>query len=277
MVKAKDTKCIAWVCGTLLLGGASPAWSDQAAVKSPSSARTQSAAGADGAPQNVSSAPESLGAKPRSGRKSKTKKAKPRAVTHDGWRIDQAHSKVEFEVGHLGEHFPVSGRFREIRLRGARVDRGDITRSSIDIVVPLQGLTTDHAKRDKHLLSRDFFDAESYPTMAFRSTSVAKGARGTLKVCGKLTIRGTSKKQCFVGPWKELAYPNGKRGIAFAAKGSLGRLDFKIGSGFMASFIAKNVSFRIVLKLIQTSDSAAAGASERDGARGNKTKARSSG
>ncbi len=258
-MKRKGMERVVWVFATLLFVGASSAWSAQIAVKSPSSS------GANGASGNVSSPSKPLGATPPSS----GVKQKKLPAGANRWRIDQAHSKVEFEVGHLGELFPVSGRFREIQLREVRYNRSDITKSSIHVVIPMQGLTTDHAKRDKHLLGRDFFDAEHHPTIRFRSASITKiPKKGTLKVCGKLTIRGTSKKQCFTGPWQEVAYPNGKRGIAFAAKGSLKRLDFKVGSGFMAKVIDKKVSFRLVLKLIENLDSEAAGAVKRGDARG---------
>ena len=102
-------------------------------------------------------------------------------------------AKVEFAGSKVtGSH---DGGFKEftgeINLIDARVEQ-----SSINIEIPLASMWTDNDKLTEHLLSPDFFDAESHPTASFISTSVSKTAAG-YDVTGNLEMRGVSKSVTF--------------------------------------------------------------------------------
>src|SRR5690606_31982101 len=86
---------------------------------------------------------------------------------------------------------------------------------------------TREAQRDAHLRSADFFDAEKFPTIKFRSTSVTRTGDNTYKVTGDLTIRDVTKPITldveFTGQGKD---PWGNQRIGLSAKGSINRKDF---------------------------------------------------
>jgi polyisoprenoid-binding protein YceI len=72
-------------------------------------------------------------------------------------------------------------------------DPPDLTHMSVEAQIEVKNLTTGHAQRDEHLLSPDYFDAEKYPKILFKSMRVEAigGNRG--RVTGDLTIRGIKK------------------------------------------------------------------------------------
>jgi polyisoprenoid-binding protein YceI len=112
-------------------------------------------------------------------------------VARAGWEFDTAHTEIRFKVKHLMVS-SVNGSFG--RFTGTvDYDEKDVTKSKVDVSIDASSISTGIEKRDTHLKSADFLDAEKFPTLAFRSTKVAKGPRGTLKVYGELTIRGVTK------------------------------------------------------------------------------------
>ena len=65
--------------------------------------------------------------------------------------------------------------------------------SSVDVTIDARSIHTSQEQRDEHLRSADFFDAEHYPTLTFKSTKVALKGDDHWTVTGDLTIRGTTK------------------------------------------------------------------------------------
>lgn len=89
--------------------------------------------------------------------------------------LDPAHSLIGFAVRHLEINL-VSGRFKDFT--GAiNYDERDVTKSTVAFNAKISSIDTEVAARDKHLLSADFFDAEKYPEMSFKSTKVEKKER----------------------------------------------------------------------------------------------------
>lgn len=112
----------------------------------------------------------------------------------DTYKIDPSHSEVGFKVRHFLSKTP--GRFA--KFQGIiQIDEKDITRSSVEVSIDTASVNTDNDSRDKHLRSADFFDAEKFPAMTFRSTSVREVAKGKLEVTGDLTLRGVTKRITF--------------------------------------------------------------------------------
>jgi polyisoprenoid-binding protein YceI len=107
-------------------------------------------------------------------------------ITTTRWRIDPAHSSVEFRVKNFWGMATVKGGFS--RYHGT-LDLG--ADPAIELTVEAGSVDTEHEKRDKHLRSLDFFDAETHPYVRFVSESaVLDGER--LIVRGRLHARGTS-------------------------------------------------------------------------------------
>jgi polyisoprenoid-binding protein YceI len=111
----------------------------------------------------------------------------PRAELASGtWRLDPARSSVEFHVPHFWGLITVKGHFE--RYDGTL----DLqSQPAVELTIEADSLDTGNRKRDQHLRSADFFDAESHPQVRFVSeTAVLNG--DTLKVSGRLHAAGKS-------------------------------------------------------------------------------------
>jgi polyisoprenoid-binding protein YceI len=106
------------------------------------------------------------------------------------WTIDTAHSSVEFVVRHL-MMAKVRGAFGEFR---GSIDIGASPEaSSVEVEIQVASVSTRDEQRDGHLTSADFFDAERFPTISFRSTGVRPQGGDRYAVDGDLTVRGVTK------------------------------------------------------------------------------------
>src|SRR5262249_24745753 len=83
-------------------------------------------------------------------------------------------------------------------------------------------------QRDGHLKSEDFFHAEKFPTLTFKSSNVKKRGEGELAVEGDLTIRGITRKVVFAveGPTLPAKDPWGNTRMAVSATTKINRKDF---------------------------------------------------
>ncbi len=112
--------------------------------------------------------------------------------TRTTWKIDAAHSLVEFAVKHLMIS-TVKGRFGDVE--GTIVAGDDsFSDAAVDIRIGVASIDTRQPDRDAHLRSADFFDVDRFPTMRFRSTRVERTGGNTLRVVGRLTIRDVTKE-----------------------------------------------------------------------------------
>ena len=116
----------------------------------------------------------------------------PSAAGTTTWNIDNSHTLVEFSVRHLMIS-TVKGRFGEVSGK-VIANEADPTQSQIDVTINVASIDTREAQRDAHLRSADFFDAENFPALTFRSTRIEKASGDDLKVTGDLTIRGTTRE-----------------------------------------------------------------------------------
>jgi polyisoprenoid-binding protein YceI len=105
------------------------------------------------------------------------------------WTIDKAHSRVGFNVTHMGVS-EVEGKFNEFD--GTVVAKSDdFNGAVIEFTSKTASIDTDNEKRDGHLKSPDFFEAEKYPETKFKGTLVKDGGKYKLK--GDLTMHGVTK------------------------------------------------------------------------------------
>jgi polyisoprenoid-binding protein YceI len=109
------------------------------------------------------------------------------------WKIDPAHTTVEFAVKHM-MFTTVRGRFKDVA-GTIVVDEAHPERSAVEVEIGAASIDTGVADRDAHLRSADFLDAETYPTLTFKSKRI-EGAHARegdrFRVVGDLTIRGTT-------------------------------------------------------------------------------------
>jgi polyisoprenoid-binding protein YceI len=102
------------------------------------------------------------------------------------WHLDPERSSVEFRVGNFWGLATVQGHFDEYR---GQFDLG--AEPAIELTIDAASLDTGNAKRDEHLRSADFFDADNHPRVQFLSQSVQLQG-DTLKVRGELSARDRS-------------------------------------------------------------------------------------
>jgi polyisoprenoid-binding protein YceI len=140
------------------------------------------------------------------------------------WTIDISHSHVGFNVRHMvvstvrGEFGKFSGTLN--------FDETNPANSSVEAEVETASISTRDANRDNHLRSADFFDAEKYPTITFKSTSVAK-AGDDYKVTGDLTLHGVTKSVTFTVEYSGIIKdPYGLQRTGFSAKSKINRKDY---------------------------------------------------
>jgi polyisoprenoid-binding protein YceI len=109
----------------------------------------------------------------------------------DKYAIDASHTSTDFSVKHM-VITNVKGGFADIS-GVIMYDENDVAKSSVDVTIKTASINTNNEKRDDHLRSADFFDAEKHPDITFKSKSVSKTDEGMIMV-GTLTIKGTSKE-----------------------------------------------------------------------------------
>src|SRR3954452_18226771 len=107
------------------------------------------------------------------------------------WNIDIAHSGVHFAIRHMVVS-KVRGQFTKYA-GTIRLDGEEMTRAVIDVAIDVASIDTQVPDRDAHLRSPDFFDAETFPEMRFRSKHIEKLDDVRMRVVGDLTIRGETR------------------------------------------------------------------------------------
>jgi polyisoprenoid-binding protein YceI len=142
------------------------------------------------------------------------------------WNLDPAHSVAEFKVKHMMIS-NVKGSFSG--MTGVLTEHAtDATLSSVEASIPVATITTGDAQRDGHLKSAEFFDAETFPAMSFKSTAVTRKGDGEYSVTGDLTLHGITRPVTFAveGPSAPGKDPWGNTRIGLAATTKINRKDF---------------------------------------------------
>lgn len=107
------------------------------------------------------------------------------------WKLDPAHSSVEFTARHLMVT-KVRGRFRLFD-GTITIDGDDITNSKAEGVIDASSIDTNQSDRDAHLKSPDFLDVERWPEMRFSTTSLERIDEHNWVAKGDLTVRDVTR------------------------------------------------------------------------------------
>jgi polyisoprenoid-binding protein YceI len=107
------------------------------------------------------------------------------------WNVDASHTEVNFSVKHF--FTPVTGTFKSYDIE-LTFDPAAPQNSSVIVTIDVASIDTKNERRDNHLRSADFFDAENHPQMMFRSTNVRSAGADQLIARGDLTIKGITKE-----------------------------------------------------------------------------------
>lgn len=107
------------------------------------------------------------------------------------YTIDPTHTDVLAQWSHFGFSNPTA-HFGQAE--GTLVyDAADVSKSTVQVTLPLAGLNSFTAKFDEHLKSADFFDAAKFPAATFKSTKVESAGTNNLTVTGDLTVKDITK------------------------------------------------------------------------------------
>ena len=130
----------------------------------------------------------------------------------DNFAVDNAHSSVIFGISHFGYSYTY-GRFSQIR-GNFSWDNANPAASRFVVAIDTASIDTNDAKRDDHLRSADFFNANQFPQIIFQSTSVRpaqQNPNGNMyDVIGNLTMHGVTKQVTL--PMKKMGEGNGPYG-----------------------------------------------------------------
>lgn len=159
------------------------------------------------------------------------------------YKIDANHTDVVASWSHFGFSNPIA-HFGKVD-GSITYDPANVGASKVEVTIPLSGLNSHVGDFDDHLRSADFFDAEKFPNITFKSTSVKAAGKGKLKVTGDLTIKGVTKPVVLdVTINKTGVQPMANREAAgFSATATVKRTDFGLG------LYAPNVSDQVKLSI----------------------------
>ena len=111
------------------------------------------------------------------------------AFAQTTWSIDKSHSKVGFSVVHMAVT-DVEGKFNDFE--GAVVSKSeDFNGAEVNFTAKTASIDTDNERRDGHLKSADFLDAEKFPEIKFKGNLAKDGGKYKLK--GDFTMKGVTK------------------------------------------------------------------------------------
>ncbi len=153
------------------------------------------------------------------------------------------HAFVDFKISHLGYSF-IHGTFKDWSGKFS-FDAAKPEASKIDVELKTASLFTNHAERDKHIMSKDFLDTGKYPEAKFVSTAVKSTGEKTADVTGDLTLHGVTKpiviKATFNGEGKD---PWGGYRAGFNGTSTLNLNDFGIkGPGPTSQTLDLDITF----------------------------------
>jgi polyisoprenoid-binding protein YceI len=158
------------------------------------------------------------------------------------WSVDKGHSRLGFNVTHMNIS-ETSGSFKitEAKITSAKPDFSDAV---IELTADVKSIDTDNEQRDGHLKSADFFDAEKFPTLTFKSTSFKKVADKKYKVSGNLTLKGVTKPVVLdVVLGGTTTNPMSKKDVVgFKITGAIKRSDFGVAAGMPTAMLGDVVT-----------------------------------
>lgn len=141
------------------------------------------------------------------------------------WKVDTSHSEIQFKVKHLVIS-TVTGQFESFDA-SLEAENDTFEGAEISFSADIDSINTKNADRDGHLKSDDFFNAEKFPQMTFKSTSFEKVGEGVFKLTGNLTIRDITKEVTLdVDHGGVVVDPYGQTKAGFELTGSINRKEF---------------------------------------------------
>jgi polyisoprenoid-binding protein YceI len=170
------------------------------------------------------------------------------------WNIDLSHSTAEFSVRHM-MITNVKGRFGTFE-GTVEYDPAHPELSKFEATLDAASIDTREEKRDAHLRSADFFDAEHHPKLTFKSREVTKTEDGFTAV-GDLTIRGITKPITLEieGPTEPSKDPWGNTRVGASAHAKINRKDWGLNYNAVLEaggvLVGETVKITLEVSLVQ--------------------------
>lgn len=157
------------------------------------------------------------------------------------WTLDKSHAKLGFSVSHMMVS-DVEGSFKKFDAT-VKSTKEDFSDASVELSAETNSVDTDNDQRDAHVKNADFLDAEKYPTLTFKSTSVKKVADKKYKVKGNLTLHGVTKPVELNATANTGVNPMNKKTISgWKVSGIIKRSDFGIGAKVPSAVVGDEVT-----------------------------------
>ncbi|TVR28868.1 MAG: polyisoprenoid-binding protein [Balneolaceae bacterium] len=170
------------------------------------------------------------------------------------WQVDKSHSAINFTINHF--FTPVDGSFDEYSA-DVKFDPADLENSSINVEIQVASVNTRNERRDGHLKTDDFFNAENYPSITFVSERITQDGENNFIAHGQITIRDVTKE--FNLPFELLGVMDhpmreNSKVAGIVASAELMRNDFGVGTGdWRATAVVGNkVNIQLNLELLAT-------------------------
>jgi polyisoprenoid-binding protein YceI len=170
------------------------------------------------------------------------------------WHIDLSHSHIQFSVRHMMIS-KVRGRFEQFS-GNVELDEQNPVNSRVEVQIEAASIDTKSADRDKHLRSPDFFDAEQFPYLTFKSKRVEQIDATHGRIIGDLTIRDVTREVVLDAEYAGQAKsPWGTTSAGFSAETKINRkewgLNWNVALETGGWLVSDEITISIELELVQ--------------------------
>jgi polyisoprenoid-binding protein YceI len=143
------------------------------------------------------------------------------------WKLDTAHSTITFSIKHMVIS-SVTGYFKHFYIT-FNSTKEDFSDASVQGKIKVASINTDNEARDNHLKTDDFFNAEKFPDITFKSEKFEKVGENKYKIFGDLTIRDVTKKVVFDADYNgAIKTPWGNMMSSWTAVLKIDRFDYNL-------------------------------------------------
>ena len=166
------------------------------------------------------------------------------ASTLNNYLLDKNHARLGFSVVHFGISH-VEGNFKNFNATFSS-SKEDFTDAVIEMTADVKSINTEVEMRDNDLRSENWFNADKYPDITFRSTSFKKAEGSNYDLSGDFTMCGVTKPVVFNAKYNGKAVnPHyNTTSIGFTITGTLYRNDFKLGGEPLMTGVSDEIELK---------------------------------
>lgn len=173
------------------------------------------------------------------------------AVEMSTWNYDGSHARLGFSVSHMTVS-DCDGAFKDVTAT-IKSSKADLTDAVAEMTAQVSSVNTESKDRDAHLQKADFFDAEKYPTITFKSSAFKKTKiANAYAISGNLTMHGVTKPVTFAAIIKQGVNPYSKKAIVgIKVSGKINRKDFGIAMDTPNAVVGEQVTINTNAEFIK--------------------------